>query len=538
MAAGRKNTKKDEIDIAEMMRRTAEQISQHAAKPNILGYTPHHKQLLFHMATDHIRCYIGGNRSGKTYSAVVEDIWWCSKTHPYKKMPPGPVRGRVVAVDFKDGVDQILVPLFKSLMVPSMLVNGNWEDSYSDSKHLLTFSNGSFIEFMSYEQSVEKFAGTSRHFVHYDEEPPKDIYNECQARLVDTEGDSWISMTPINGATWVFDDLYEPAVESPDKKIIIEATMDIGQVFSSEEFEITVIEVGMNENPHISEKARNRFLKSLTDDDERKARSKGTFLTLGGKVFKTFSVETHEHTDIVIPRQLQLQGWQIYTSVDHGWANPTAWLWHAVAPAHLGGRIITFGEHYKSEMTISEHAQVVNLKEQTWGLDVDEIMRTGDPAMHQTSAHTGTSAVTEYAKYGIAIGTSNVSRDRDIGIKIMQEYLKVPKNGQPLWKITSDCPNFIRELKKLKKATHATSRSRTINNLQEGIVKKDDHAFDSAKYFATFLPELAPEIDLYSLKPVRAESGTMSYDEALTLGLRNAEEKRAQYSGWDIDESY
>ena len=40
------------------------------------------------------------------------------------------------------------------------------------------------------------------------------------------------------------------------------------------------------------------------------------------------------------------------------WNNPTAWLWHAVAP---DGRIYTFGEHYRSVLASpagSDHANI------------------------------------------------------------------------------------------------------------------------------------------------------------------------------------
>src|SRR3546814_19732760 len=63
---------------------------------------------------------------------------------------------------------------------------------------------------------LDKFAGVPRHWVHFDEEPPKPIYNECLARLVDYNGDHWITMTPVEGMTWIYDDLYEGQVNNPD----------------------------------------------------------------------------------------------------------------------------------------------------------------------------------------------------------------------------------------------------------------------------------------------------------------------------------
>jgi hypothetical protein len=74
----------------------------------------------------------------------------------------------VVAVDFLNGVDKIILPLWKQWLPKKYLINGSWEDSYSRERHVLTLNNGSFDEFMSQDQDLDKFAGSSRHFVHFD----------------------------------------------------------------------------------------------------------------------------------------------------------------------------------------------------------------------------------------------------------------------------------------------------------------------------------------------------------------------------------
>lgn len=508
------------FDIADAFRMVAEGLNQHALKPNILGYEPHEKQEKFHKSDKRTRLYLGGNRSGKTYGSVAEDIWWASKTHPYLPMPEGPVRGRVVAVDLIQGVNEIMLPIFSQLMPPSMLINGSWEDSYSKSERVLSFADGgrktgSFIEFMSYEMETEKFAGTSRHFVHYDEEPPKDIYYECQARLVDTKGSSWISMTPLKGLTWVYDDLFEPWLDGKRPNV-----------------EIVLVE--MTDNPHLDPESIEEFLSTLSEDD-RLAREKGQFVQQGGLVFKQFKKSVHVLDEVWTPPK----GWQIYSSVDHGWRNPTAWLWHAVSP---NDEVVTFHEHYASEMTIEEHAQVVHSIESDLGLDPGEIIRTGDPALKQTSAITATSVLQEYMKHDIFIGVESVPRDPNIGIGRMQQYFNYkrhPDTGEqitePGWKIAPNCVEFIKELERLRWKTYSSKRMQYDNNPQEKVHEKNDHAFDSAKYFATFLPELAPE-------PIRAVEGFkrqvgMRYDEALILEAQRREEKTLD-TVWETIESF
>lgn len=513
-------------ELHELLGELATSLKAQARRPNIYGYQPHEKQKCFHTMTSAIRrvMYLGGNRSGKSYGAVAEDIRWM--LHMADAAPKDePVRGRVVAVDYDRGVAQILFPIFKALCPPDKLKGGSWEKAYKRQERVLYFSDGGTIQFMSYEQSTEKFAGTSLHFVHYDEEPPKNIYNECQARLVDTNGHSWISMTPVEGMTWIYDELYAKGENSDDRTFIVKGDGLVGPVWEAtvdqdketgHKVKIGVVEVGMNENPHLSDSARIEYLASLSED-ERAARSKGHFVQTAGKVFPVFQVETHTFDTDFDPKAAQNGGWQLYTSTDHGWNAPTAWLWHAVSP---DGSVVTYAEHYQSHMTIEEHAQIVHNKEKGWGIDREEIIRTGDPAIHQHNGVTGTSIYFEYAKHGLYIYTESVPKDGAIGIGLMQQYFRL-RPEIPTWRISKACPNFIKELRNLRWATYTSPKVRYENNPQEKVHKKDDHAFDSAKYFATFLPELAPirvESDIHG-KSVRKPYE--SYDEALVKQLED-----------------
>lgn len=538
----RKPSSQDQPTAAELLQELSRRINQQTRKPNILGYQPHAKQLYFHKAMQKLLLYIGGNRSGKSYGAVAQDIWYASGTHPYIEIPNEQIRGRVVAVDFERGVKEIILPIFKSLCPPTYLKGGSWETAWKESERKLYFKyNDSYIEFMSYEQETDKFAGTSRHFIHYDEEPPMNVFNECQARLVDTEGRAWISMTPVEGMTWLYDKIYAAAENAEGKTYLLEGNEEIGPVWEVPErpHRITVIEVGMNENPHLSAEAREDYLATL-DADERAARSKGHFVQTAGKVFKSFQIETHVRTEDFDPKWAQRNGWQIYTSTDHGWNNPTAWLWHAVAPEG-DGRVITFAEHYASEMLIEDHAAKVKAMEEAWGLDRTEIIRTGDPAMKQHSAITGTSVLFEYEKCGLSIYVDSVPKDPAVGIARMQAYFRLRRFPmgetvveQPMWMIDSSCVNLISELRKLRWKTYTSKKIRYENNNQEQVHKKDDHAFDSAKYFATFLADLAPQKEMATSlgKPAR-----LDYDDHLSAMLREADRKEEK-TAWTVMETY
>ena len=458
-----------ELDLTDIFLQLGEGVQASVHTPNLYDYIPSPKQELFHSDPHKDRLYIGGNRSGKSLGSTIECIWWLTHTHPYRKTPEGPIRGRVVAVDFLNGVDKIILPLYKQWIPKKFLINGNWDDSYSASRHVLTLNNGSFVEFMSQDQELDAFAGSSRHFIHYDEECPKSVFNECNMRLVDTNGDWWMSQTPVAGMEWILEDIYLPAKEG---------TKDIG-----------VVEATMDDNPTLSREAIARAMANLSPE-EQEIRRNGQYVHLGGAVFPEFSPVSH-----CIPKgQFKpTSKHRIIRTMDSGYTNPTAWLWMAVDP---DGTIVVFKEHYQSKWNVAQHAEVVNkiTREVVQDSGAELYLTTGDPAIKQTKEHTGTSILQEYAKHGIYIAVDNIPTDRRIGLEKIQQYLKTnPKTGKPYLMITDDCPNLIAELPKLKWKKYASPKIAEQKNKQEDIRDKDNHCYDALKYAMTFMDDLAPD---------------------------------------------
>jgi phage terminase large subunit-like protein len=502
------------LDIAELTSMIQEGLKAQVARPNLYAYRPHPKQLTFHQSVKHTRLYIGGNRSGKTVGGAVEMAYWLMKKHPYRRLPlpEGPVRARGVAVDFDYGVDVLMLPEIKRWLPPSFLINGSWEDSYDNGKRTLTLANQSFIELRSYAQDLDKHAGASRHCIWFDEEPPKHIYNENMARLIDTDGYTWLTMTPVNGMTWVYEDLYLKGTEGHK--------------------DIDVIEIDTSENPHLSKEAIERVYGEL-DPEERKAREHGEFISVGGKVFKMFNMEAHVVEPWVPPKD-----WEWYLSLDHGYNNPTAVLWHAVS---RDNQVVTFAEHYLAEMTVPEHAKAIHEKNKALGHLPDYWI--GDPAINQRQGVTGTSIKQEYADRGIYLADGN--NDVMSGINRMAQYLKPNSKGVPRWTITANCTNLITEMKKLRWDTYASRKMQFENNRKEKIHKKDDHACDSARYFFSFMPDLTPE---GSVEPTMAELSNLHAPiigavtpESPTAGRWDelaSQLRKPSGTNWDIDYGY
>lgn len=425
-----------------------------AVNPSIHNYIPHEKQIIFHSSPKKGRLYIGGNRSGKTVGGIVEDVWRLLGTHPYQNVPQPPVRGRLVCTSYTEGVELVVIPELKKWIPPSALINGSWEQSYNSSRRLLTLANGSTMELMSYDQALNKFAGTSRHFTHFDEEPPKSVFTECKLRLLDTRGQWYITMTPVDGMTWVFDDLYnDPGIN------------------------VDVIEIDTSENPHIDSDELEEVISDLSDDD-RKARKEGKFVNIGGLVYKKFNREAHM-LDVEKWGLPPKYGWTHYASLDHGYNNPTCWLFHAVSPK---GLVITYDEIYQSETLIQDFARMIIERSGQPKRKFPDIF-IGDPAIRQRNAQTGDSVQAAYARLGIPIALGN--NDVNIGVEKMNKYLQTG-----MWRITSNCTNLINEMQRVRWKIYETAKMRQSHNVREEIHKYKDHAPDSARYFFSSMPIL------------------------------------------------
>lgn len=425
-----------------------------ARKPNVLSYTPNsaiHEE--FHKSEKLGRLLRGGNRSGKSTAGVVEDIWRATGRHPYYKTHDLPVKGRIVTVDKETGINLIVKPLLAQWTPPSELVNGSWEASWRERGAIMTFRNGSTIDVKTHQQEVEAFAGVPLHFIHFDEECPSAIFNECRLRLIDFNGVWYMTMTPVAGQDWIFD-----------------------RFITTENKNVAMFEVDIASNPHLNQEALKLLGEDLTDE-EKEVREKGTFVPRGGLVLKEFNYSKHViEAHGPIPRS-----WAIYVSIDHGFNNPSAILWHAVSS---NKDVVTFKEIYLRKTLIKDFAEMI--KKINLELEINPTLYVGDPSMAQKTAETGSSPLQLYRENGIPL--MQAKRDVSGRINKMNEYLKYDK-----WHITRACPNTIKEARAWSWKTHLSPKIADRNNVREEPNKKNDHAMDSSGYFFTMMPYLGPQ---------------------------------------------
>lgn len=479
------------FDSDQFANELSERLKEMSRKPNIKKYKPHAKQYTFHSDPRKKKLYIGGNRSGKTTGGVCEGIWRATARHPYRPElnVKGVTHGRVVAVDFVNGVEKIIFPQYKQWLYPSALRGGSWENAYDKFSKTLNFSNGSTIEFMSYDQDLDKFAGTSRDWVHFDEEPPQSIYIENMARLIDTDGEFWITMTPVDGMTWIYEDLYEDNVGKEDGKV-------------------SIVEINTLENPYLSSGAIESFMESI-DEDETTARIAGEFVQQGGRIYKKFD-PTRGAVQVLKEEidnpSVMFKDWLWVCALDHGLNNPTAILWTAFDKNGFG---VQFDEHYQREWTVDQHAAEYHRRAKLHGRYPD--LNIGDPSIVNRNGITNTSVQEEYQKYGIGWVAGN--NDVSAGIIRVKRYFNLARyvgrrthelfadelgHGEkkdlfPRLRIAPNCVNTIAEHKRYRWATFSNKKMTYDNNVKEVPHKKDDHTCDALRYLIMSQPDLAAE---------------------------------------------
>jgi phage terminase large subunit-like protein len=463
-------------------------------KPNINRYTPMPQQAAFHASQTKNRIASGGNRGGKTYSGIADDVLILTRKHPHRAhlYPPlgQQVRMRFIGVDFDRGIDQTALPLFSQFIPPSFLKNGSWEDSYRAASHMLTLDDGadSTVSFMSYEQDSDKFQSVTLHHIHFDEEPPQAIWNESMLRLLDTNGTWTLSETPVQQMEWIEDELIEPALSGarPD---------------------ISVFYFDTRENIHLSPDALEEITRGLSAE-EKIIRLAGQY-TNGSLVFPEFK-RTYPN---VIPQDAfwLTDDWRVYESMDHGYVNPTAWLWTAV---HADGSIVTFDSLYSKNIVVEEWAKLVHQKraeirerfgidEETWhGMYGGAV---GDPSIGDrgnATAQTGITIQQAYGLAGIHISTAGIRQARaenqNIGLDKIHTYLRSrpdahpTRPGMPWWQITDNNTFGIDELKRARKPKQSAA-NKEVKSGSEGIRDKDNHWIDAAKYLFIVTHDLRPE---------------------------------------------
>jgi len=481
------------------------QISQALEANPLWGYRPHPKQYAFHAARTRLRCYFGGNRSGKTAGGGIDDIIQCIDLESvpdhlkrFKRLEP-PVRGRIVVPDFGLPLQAIVETLLR--WCPSFeFKGGSWETAWSQREHRLSFGNGSFLEILSYEQDVSKFGGVTRDFCHYDEEPDGEkgqaIRQECKMRLMESRGYEIFTFTPLKGLGWTFDEFEEQKGPEVEKNVWLDDKM-------------LVVRASVRDNPAIPPEEIDLAMAGLPEL-VRRAREDGEFLHMEGLVYPMFDKDLH----CVNAEWLRsdagkdhVQHLETYEAIDPGY-NTTAILF---AGFDKENRLLIYDELYltKSDAIPENAAKRILEKRQAWGTGKPVLTLIDPSARNHSLTATEIEGVTrqdtvEAAYYRAGIPNVRANNDKEGGVfEVMRRLEHKDKEGEsdPLILVGENCTSLIRETRRY--------RLKPKDDGSFDVVKREDHGPDCKRYLCNHRPLNRPKaMSMAQRRPEQWEPNT------------------------------
>jgi phage terminase large subunit-like protein len=172
------------------------------------------------------RCFMAGNRVGKTYGAGGFEVschltglypeWWQGRRfkRPVRAWAAGKTNETTRDIVQKTLLgDPLTVGGRKRFdgtgVVPGHLIGGvTWKQGVPDLadtvriRHLPT-GGYSVLGIKSYQQGRGSFEGTAQEVIWFDEEPPQDVYGESLIRTATTNGIIMLTFTPLEGLSEV-----------------------------------------------------------------------------------------------------------------------------------------------------------------------------------------------------------------------------------------------------------------------------------------------------------------------------------------------
>ena len=414
---------------------TNEQIRYAGRK--ILQYQPLPAPKRFHASQAKNRWFFGGNRSGKSEASIGYDL--CSYAlglHPYRKTPKNATIW--AAANSWPLVGKLLWSEKIKAYLPATQIKAIvWHNKAEETPKELHLANGTRIEFKAYEQGRKAFEGRAIDAFYGDEQCKYDsegIWQEIQARLLDKNGFSAQSMTPI---------MFQPWLEKR-----IKALPDSDEIFYA----------NLNDNRrskggHVDDKEIDLMI-AQWPDEVKETRIKGYFAAFAGAVYKIFARDTHVIRPFKIP-----DDWQRYRSIDWGFNNPFVCLWLARDNDNCW---YVYAEHYESRETLAYQAERVK-------------QISGSEKYRITWADHDSQDRYEFTKLGIS--TMPAKKNVHLGIEAVQKILKVQPNGKPRLFIFKNCTHTTREIAGYQWAEGTERKDPTDEPL-----KVNDHTCDALRY--------------------------------------------------------
>ncbi len=405
------------------------------------------------------RCFIGGNRSGKTETMAFEVYLHATGNyddHPWytgKKFNPAEDITIVVASDSHENtrinhqekllgkMHDIGTGLIPKHLIMEMSGKAGITGAVGEVKIRRKGGGVSTILLKSYIQGREAFQGFYAHFIGLDEECPKDVYEECLMRTATTRGRIGLYFTPLNGLTSTVLQ-FLPGGRVPENNIV-EAT---NAYVSAVKWSDVPLEIAPQD-------FRDEMKKTLSYDAFL-ARSEGQPWVGSGKVYNT-----PENIVTIEPFKIPTW-WSRWYAFDIGYNCSAAVFFAYDKQTDI---IYVYDEYYSARELPSTHVAAIRGKGGNW------MQGLIDPSALQTNKHDGQSSYKLYRNLGLDIRLAD--NRVETGINEVTNRLSTGR-----LKFFNTCKNLINEYRLYRYTTNETTMETKVAKGQE------DHAMDALRY--------------------------------------------------------
>lgn len=433
---------------------------------------------------------VGGNRSSKTDTLLAEFATRMTghiplslqSTYPREKLATLPIRARLVCNSLTDTLEPVIKPKLRwdqwngvgdpdqgrghwGWIPQHCLKGGTWEKAYSEKYRTLSVNVDNYwvgqggtinsmrgtstLQFLSYDQDLTAFTGSSMHLVGHDELPQADIYRENRLRTLDVRGQILTAFTPPDeigqsraDVSWFYDEVYEP-----------------GRAGKSG-FETIILHTEAN---RILDAAAIADLSSKLTDEQREVRLHGNFLHLSGVIYSLFTqgssvwcfkcqkkivpIDNHcltcKSDDIesfthVIEPHVVPNNWPIVMVIDPHPRKKDAIGWFAITPSD---DVVMVAEA-EADGTAADVKRVIDQVEQSNRLLVRK--RLMDPNIAtETNDKMGRNWTIRKAYDDVGLRCDLANDDVNVGINEVKELLKPDvRTRRPRLRVFASCEKF------------------------------------------------------------------------------------------------